>query len=129
MHLRGFLAACALIGALTSGVAADDRCAIESIARVLLAFEHTCSPAQCETLRTIVDGSTVSAGDRFLAGALTRVLHVPAPEDKPRLLALESDPSVPLPVRTVAGVILRLVHVPSASDRALLASVIADEGR
>ena len=119
----------ALVSLLTSGAGGEEPRAIASIARVLSAFEHTCSPNQCETLRAIVDDTTATVDERALAWALMRVLHVPHPEDKPRLLALENDLSVPFDVRTVAGVVLRLVHVPSAADRALLASVLADEGR
>ena len=117
----------ALVCVLVSGAGAEEPRAVESVARVLSSFEHTCSPRQCETLRAIVEDETASADEQLLAKALMRVLHVPDPADKPLLLALENDSSVPLDVRAVAGVIRRLVHIPSAADRALLACVVADE--
>lgn len=126
MHVL-LLRTVALVCLLAAGVGAEEPRAILSVARVLSAFEHTCTPIQCEILRAIVKDETASADERVLAGSLMRVLHVPDPRDKPRLLALENDSSVPFEVRTVAGVILRLVHVPSAADRSLLTSVIAGQ--
>jgi hypothetical protein len=117
----------ALVSVLISGAGAEESRAIDSIARVLSSFEHTCNPRQCETLRAIVEEETASGDEQLLARALMRVLHVPDAADKPRLLALENDSSVPLDVRTVAGVIRRLVHVPTAADRALVASVADHE--
>ena len=121
----GLVASCVLVGPLTSGIVGEERRAIESIARVLFAFEHVCTASQIDTLKTIVEDRTASDAERALAGALMRVLHVPDPRDNSFLLALERDSSVPPSVRTVAGVMLRLVHVPSDADRALLEAVIA----
>jgi hypothetical protein len=58
---------------LSGEVRGEGRAAIESSASILSEFVHTCSPAQCETLRSIVAEDTASASERALAAALLRV--------------------------------------------------------
>jgi hypothetical protein len=112
----------ALAFLLSSGIRGEGG-AIESLARILSEFVHTCAPAQCETLRSIVAEDTASAPERALAAALLRVNHVPDPDDIAQLQSLATDPAQTPSVRAVASVLHRLVHVPSDEDRAVLSPV------
>jgi hypothetical protein len=108
---------------LSSEARGKEGCAIESLARVLSEFVHTCAPAQCETLRSIVAQDTTTASERALATVLLRVNHVPHPDDMARLRSTATDPAQTPAVRAVARVLHRFVHMPSDQDRAVLSTV------
>ena len=122
MH-RSPWALVALMFFLASGIRGEERSAIASMARILSEFMHTCTPAQCEMLRSIVAEDTTTIPERALASALLRVDHVPDPNDMAQLRALALDSSQTSDVRTVARVLYRLVHAPTDEDRAVLAAV------
>jgi hypothetical protein len=120
---RSWLFAATLL--LVAEIHAEQRTVLASIADIVSKFEHKCTAAQCETLRTIAEADTVTVAERTLAAALLRVDHVPDAKDISLLDTLASNPAQPSDVRAIATMLRRLVHMPTEADRAVLDAFVS----
>jgi hypothetical protein len=90
--------------------------AVQTMATILLHFQHFPSDADKESLQRITADKSTTPDERTVAQALMRVQHTAAAADKPKLEAILEDDKASSPVKTLASVVLNLKHMPSESD-------------
>jgi len=90
---------------------------MRTMAGIIMHLNHYPSTEEKDTLRAIVNDSTVPAHERVLAQALLNMKHKASAADKEKLQAIMNDASAPQQLREMAGIVHSLNHMPSAADR------------
>jgi hypothetical protein len=106
-----------MLGMAVNVVNAGESQAVQSMAGILLQFQHYPSDSAKQTLGKIVEDKSSTADERTVAHALIDVQHVVAAADKPALEAIVADDKAAASIKTLANVILGLHHMPSDSDK------------
>src|SRR5215469_1333573 len=91
--------------------------AVQTMATILLHFQHFPSDADKQSLKQITEDKSATKDERTVAQALLDVQHTAAPADKPKLEAIVNDDKASSSVKTLASVVLTLKHTPSESDK------------
>lgn len=112
-------------GALTTGLAAAETKAVQTMAGILVKLNHFATDAEKETLKTLIADKTTTAHERVVAQALMNVKHKVAADDKTKLDALLKDTTAPESVKTLASTIANLNHTPSDAEKEQLKKLAA----
>ena len=105
-----------LAGVATVSNAAESK-AVQTMATILLHFQHFPSDADKQSLKQITEDKSATNDERTVAQAIMDVQHTVAPTDKPKLEAIVNDDKAASSVKTLASVVLSLKHTPSDSDK------------
>jgi hypothetical protein len=118
--LTGVLA----LGILASTTEATERRAVRTMTEILLAFNHSPSPADREALEEILNDEATTACERVVARILLNVRHITSAEDKRTLEAMITDEALPESLRTLSAVIVNLTHTINDADRRTLKALL-----
>jgi len=106
-----------LLGGVATTTGAAQSNAVQTMATILLHFQHFPSDADKQSLQQITEDKSATKDERTVAQALMDVQHTAAAADKPKLEAIVKDDKAASSVKTLASVILNLKHTPSESDK------------
>jgi len=90
---------------------------MHTMAGIIMHLNHYPSAEEKDTLRAIVNDSTVSAHEHVLAQALLNMKHKASAADKEKLQEIINDASAPQQLRDMAAIVHGLNHMPSATDK------------
>jgi hypothetical protein len=105
---------------LAQPLVAQQSKAVQTMASMLLTFNHFPNDAQKKTLQALADDKTTTAEERVLVQALMNVQHTLSAADKPKVEALLKDPAASESVKTIGNVLTKLNHTPSDAEKAAL---------
>lgn len=106
-----------ILGIVATVTNAAESKAVQTMASILLHFQHFPNDADKQTLKQITEDKSATEDERTVAQALMDVKHTAAANDKPKLEAIEKDDKAPNSVKTLASIILNLKHMPSENDK------------
>ena len=106
-----------LLGFAATATQAAESSAVQTMATILLHFQHFPTDADKQSLKQITEDKSATKDERTVAQAILDVQHTAAPADKPKLEAVVKDDKAPSSVKTLASVVLNLKHTPSETDK------------
>lgn len=116
-YRTAILSVVALLGFVASATNAAESNAVQTMATILLHFQHFPSDADKQSLKQITEDKSATKDERTVAQAILDVKHTAAAADKPKLEAIVNDEKAPGSVKTLASIILNMKHTPSESDK------------
>jgi hypothetical protein len=112
------------LGILAGTTEATEHRAVRAMTEILLAFNHSPTPADREALEEILNDEATTACERVVARILLNVRHIASAEDKRMLEAMMTDESIPESIRTLSAVIVNLTHTINDADRRTLKALL-----
>src|SRR5215472_3377820 len=104
MKYRTMILSLALFFGLVAAMAnAAESKAVQTMATILLHFQHFPTDADKQSLKQITEDKSATKDERTVAQAILDVQHTAAPADKPKLEAVVKDDKAPSSVKTLAS--------------------------